>query len=102
MLPTLVALHQLGFEEELAAFINTDRDKWCTITKQYPGFSLSLRNHFPDLIRTLNLPPDHWSHLRGMRHQAFRQAQVTLAQTRLWDNKIDHLNAPWLVNPDAE
>jgi hypothetical protein len=100
-LPTLVALHELGLRRQLAEYIRDDRDELIRVTKKYWDFALTLRKCYPDLMQALNLPPQHWEELLQLRRQNFQLAQVQLAQQRLYNNRIDDLNAAWLVDPDA-
>jgi hypothetical protein len=107
MLPTLVALFELGLRDNLTEFIRDTRDddqygrislQHCT--QKYPEWAFSIQKHYPELVQALNFPPSHWAELRKLDHDNFNRAQVLLAQTRLWNNSIDDFNAPWLVDPD--
>ena len=101
-LPMLVALHQLGLEDALSQLITENNAEWKTFTTTHRGFALSLQKTYPALMQRLSLSPEHWAELRRKFSRDFHQAQVLLAQTQLRNNKIDDLNSPWLVDPDAE
>jgi hypothetical protein len=99
--PTLIALYQLGLHDELTNYIRTDLANLHRVIEGNPRGGLYLFKHHPEVMKLLKLSTTAWSKFRQQDLDNFQHFQVLLAQNRLWDNKIDDLNAWWLVDPDA-
>ena len=54
----------------------------------------------PDLTNAMKLPNEHRAELRRMLSANFKKHEILLAQQQLFENEIDDLNSPWLIDPD--
>jgi hypothetical protein len=103
LLPVLVALHELGLRDQLTEFIGQNQARLQRAIKaNYVGshFGLAILKAYPELMRELNLPPEHWTSLRQKLQRTFHKVQVRQAQARLEENAPDDLNAPWVIDPN--
>lgn len=93
LLPHLVALYELGLQDQLAEYINLKRAELITATHSFPHLAVAIHNRYPDLMRELNLPPEHWSRLREKLQRDFHNIQVRKAQNSLDENPLGDLKS---------
>jgi len=95
LLPHLVALHELGLQDQLTEFINLNQAELQQATNRYPRLAVAIQNRHPELMCKLSLPPEHWPKLREKVQRAFHNAQVRKAKNSLEKTPIDDLDSAW-------
>ena len=96
----VVALQELGLQDQLTEFINLNQTELQQATNRCPRLAVAIQNRYPELMRELNLPPEHWSKLREKVQRAFHNVQVRKAQNSLEKPPIDDLDSSQRAGED--